>query len=80
MSNTDDGENVYCTVKQIASDPSLCFTAPMLRYYILHAHQNGLSTAIRRIGKKIIIRKDLFIDWIENQAARGSKKKNDKQL
>ena len=57
----------YCTVKQIASDPSFCFTVPMLRYYILHAHKNGLRSAVRRIGKKVEIRRDLFIEWIEKQ-------------
>lgn len=61
-------EHVYCTVRQLASDPSFCFTVPMLRYYILHAHKNGLAKAIRRIGKKVLIRKDLFVAWIEKQA------------
>ena len=60
-------DHTYCTVKQIASDPTFCFTVPMLRYYILHAHRNGLGPAIRRIGKKVLIRRDLFILWIEKQ-------------
>jgi hypothetical protein len=64
-------DQTYCTVKQIASDPSFCFTVPMLRYYILHAHKNGLATAIRRVGaKKVLIRRDLFIAWLEKQARR----------
>ena len=58
---------VYCTVKQIVSDPTFCFTMPMLRYYILHAHKNGLKSAIRRIGKKVLVRRDLLIAWIEKQ-------------
>lgn len=58
----------YCTLKQIADDPKFCFTIPMLRYYVLHAHKNGLTPALRRIGKKILIRRDLFIDWIEKQS------------
>ena len=58
----------YCTVKQIASDPSFCFTVPMLRYYILHAHKNGLAPALRRIGRKVLIRRDLFIEWLEEQS------------
>jgi len=61
-------DQIYCTVKQIASDQTFCFTVPMLRYYILHAHKNGLKPAIRRIGKKVLIRKDLFIAWLEKQA------------
>ena len=57
----------YMTVRQIANDSSFCFTVPMLRYYVLHTHKNGLMPALRRIGKKILIRRDLFIDWIEKE-------------
>ncbi len=63
-------DQTYCTVKQIASDPTFCFTVPMLRYYILHAHKNGLASALRRVGKKVLIRRDLFITWLEKQARR----------
>lgn len=55
----------YMTLKQIAEDRSFCFTIPMLRYYVLYAHKNGLDKAIRKIGRKILIRRDLFIDWLE---------------
>jgi hypothetical protein len=58
----------YCTVKQIVEDRLFCFTESMLRYYILHAHKNGLTKALRRIGRKVLIRKDLLIIWIEKQA------------
>ena len=56
----------YCTLKQIADDPTFCFTVPMLRYYVLHAHKNGLARAIRRLGRKVLIRRDLFIQWLES--------------
>lgn len=65
-------DETYCTIKQIANDSAFCFTVPMLRYYVLHAHKNGLSKALRRIGRKILIRRDLFIAWIE-QYAGGNK-------
>lgn len=67
MAEIKRGE-LYCTLNQIADDPTFCFTVPMLRYYILHAHKNGLARAVRRIGRKVLIRRDLFIEWIENQA------------
>lgn len=70
----NDYQNIqYITVKQAAADKSLCFTEAMLRYYLLHAHKNGLSKAIRRIGKKLVLRRDLLIQWIEDQAARSVK-------
>jgi hypothetical protein len=62
----------YKTVKEIAEDPSFCFTLPMLRYYVLHSHSNGLAFALRRIGRKILIRRDLFVEWIEKQSCRGA--------
>jgi hypothetical protein len=58
----------YCTVKQIADDHTFCFTVPMLRYYILHAHKNGLAPAIRRLGRKVLLRRDLFVKWLENHS------------
>lgn len=60
----------YCTIKQIANDPNFCFTVSMLRYYVLHAHRNGLSKAIRRVGRKVLIRRDQFIEWLEKQTRR----------
>jgi len=71
FSMTDDNTR-YCTVRQIADDPSFCFNLSMLRYYILHAHKNGLAKAIRRVGRKILIRRDLFIEWLEKQTNRHS--------
>lgn len=71
-SKQDENSNIdlqYMTVRQIADDPSFCFTMAMLRYYVLHAHSNGLSSAIRRIGRKILLRRDLFVEWIESQSS-----------
>lgn len=62
---------VYMTVRQIAQDQSFCFTEAMLRYYILHSHKNGLSSALRRIGnRKLLIRRDSFIEWLEKQSCK----------
>ena len=62
-----DDARIYVTVKQLANDPKLCFSVSMIRFYILNAHINGLSPAIRRVGRKVLIRKDLFLDWLEKQ-------------
>lgn len=63
-------EKLYRTVKELANDPQLCFTEPMIRYYILHAGTNGLAPAIRKIGRKIVLRRDLVISWLEKQVRR----------
>jgi hypothetical protein len=67
---TEESNRIYCTVKQIASDPAFCFSVSMLRYYILHAHKNNLNKALRRIGKKVLIRRDLFVEWLEKYGHR----------
>lgn len=67
MTETEES-HVYCTVQQIVEDPSFCFSESMIRYYILHAHRNGLRKALRKIGRKVVIRRDLFVTWIEEQA------------
>ena len=67
MMESRENNSLYQTVRQLAEDPAFCFTVPMLRYYVLHAHRNGLSKALRRVGRKVLIRRDLFIDWIEKQ-------------
>lgn len=64
---------IYCTVNQIADDPNFCFTVSMLRFYIFNADKNGLAPAIRRIGRKILLRRDLFIAWVESHASQGGK-------
>ena len=60
----------YVTVKQLSKDPNLCFTEAMLRYYLLNRQRNGLAKAVRKIGRKMVLRKDLFISWIEDQSKR----------
>ena len=65
-----DTKYEYATVKQLAADPNLCFSEAMIRYYLLNQHRNGLSKAVRRIGRKLFVRKDLFLDWIEQTERR----------
>ncbi len=67
MATQEKEEKIYCTVKTIASDPCFCFSVGMIRWYIMHAHKNGLNKCIRRVGRKVLIRRDLFIEWIEKQ-------------
>lgn len=60
----------YSSVEQIAENPKYPFSAPMLRHYLLHRHTNGLESAVRKIGKRLFIRVDLFDLWIESQGKR----------
>lgn len=57
----------YQSIKQIAEDQKYPFTLSMMRHYLLHRHSNGLGNAVRKIGKRIFVRMDLFDAWIEKQ-------------
>ncbi len=73
MLNKEDSREIYVTVKQLVSDPHFCFSEPALRYYILHSGSNGLKFAIRRLGRKILIRRDLFVNWLEEQGQKRAR-------
>ena len=65
--------------KEIIEDPNLPFTKGMISHYILNAETNGLKPCLRRVGKRVLFRYDLFLDWIDSQAfdkwnRKGSKK------
>lgn len=54
------------TVKQF-SQKHPAFSEASLRYHIFNEQQNGLSKAILRLGRKILIKEDAFFEWVENQ-------------
>ena len=58
----------YLSIKQIADDKHYPFTEGQLRHYLMHRHKNGLARAVRKIGKRLFLRIDLFNAWIEKQA------------
>ena len=61
----------YLTVKMMAvKHPA--FSEASLRYHIFHESKNGISKAIRRVGRKILINEAQFFDWLEGQAKGGA--------
>ncbi|MBS4052445.1 MAG: hypothetical protein KGZ69_14770 [Methylomonas sp.] len=65
---------VYCTVKQFC-DQNPAFTEGGVRALIYNEDNNGLaeSSAIVRIGRKVLIDQVKFFAWVEAQNKRGSK-------
>jgi hypothetical protein len=57
----------YVSLKQIADNPKYPFTMGQLRHYMMHRHKNCLDNAVRKIGKRLFLRTDLFDAWIEKQ-------------
>ncbi len=63
--------NEYVSIKDIAESDDYPFTMGQMRHFLMMRHKNGLQTAIRKIGKRLYLRRDLFDDWIESQSSRG---------
>ncbi len=61
----------YLSTKQVVDSGKYPFTLPMIRHYLLYRHVNGLDKAVRKIGKRLFLREDLFDAWIESQASKG---------
>lgn len=60
----------YLSIKQIAESNQYPFSNGQIRHYLTLRHKNGLDAAIRKIGKRLYLRKDLFEAWIESQASK----------
>lgn len=58
---------IYLTPQIIVESEKYSFNNTQLRYYLLNRFNNGLSVAVRKVGKRLLIRSDLFDQWIENQ-------------
>ncbi len=65
---TNQSAWTYLTVQQFTAKHT-AFNTGGLRSLIFNEHQNGLakSGAIVRIGRKVLVREDLFFSWVESQ-------------
>ncbi len=60
----------YTSPQQIVSSGKYPFTMGQMRHLLLYRHRNGLHEAVRKIGKRLVLRIDLFDEWIEGQASK----------
>lgn len=61
---------LYWSPKQIATSGKYPLSMGQVRHLLLFRHRNGLQKAVRKIGKRLMLRVDLFDQWIEKQASR----------
>lgn len=64
----------YLSTRQIVDSNRYPFSMGQIRHFLLNRHKNGLSKAVRHIGKRLYIRQDMFDEWIETQGNRGGQK------
>lgn len=63
--------NKYLSIKDIIEGDEYPFTIGQVRHFLMRRHKSGLQNAIRKIGKRLYLRQDLFEQWIESQATKG---------
>ena len=60
------------TVKNLPHKyPDANFTESSVRWLIFNSKENGFSSCIVRMGRKVLIDLDLFENWLDEQAAQG---------
>jgi hypothetical protein len=60
----DIQQTKFVSVKELSKIyPS--FSEASLRYWIFHSKQNGLSSCLRKLGKKVLINIGEFETWID---------------
>ena len=59
----------FLTVKQFA-EKHPAFSESSLRYHIFNEKKNGLSAALIRVGRKVLIKESVFFDWVESLQSR----------
>ena len=58
--------NCYLSPMDIVESNEFPFSLGQIRHYLQMRHRNGLDKAVRKIGKRLYLRKDLFEQWIES--------------
>lgn len=56
----------YWSPQQIVSSGKYPFTMGQIRHFLLYRHRNHLQSAVRKIGKRLVVRMDLFEQWVES--------------
>lgn len=56
----------YITIQQLAESNRHPFTMGQIRSWLNERSSNGLALCIRKIGKRLYIREDLFYKWVND--------------
>jgi len=58
--------HTYLSAKQIVDSEKYPFTTGQMRHYLMNRQKNGLLTSVRKIGKRLYVREDLFQIWVDS--------------
>ena len=62
----------YWSPQQIVGSNKYPLTEGQIRHFLLHRHKNGLAKVVRKVGKRLLLRIDLFDLWIESHSKGGN--------
>lgn len=57
----------FITMRQIADSEKYPFTWSAITKLIHRSKDNGLHDAVFRVGRKVLIREDLFDKWLQSR-------------
>lgn len=60
-------EYQYLSVDQVIESSKYPFSRGQIRFFLSNRDKNGLSNAVRKIGKRVYFRDDLLQQWVESQ-------------
>lgn len=63
---TDNPTKNFLTPNQLA-EKYPAFPIGGIRWNLFHAEKNGLAKCVRRIGRKVLIEENLFLNWVDAQ-------------
>lgn len=77
----------FLTIAQLAADPDCPFSESGLRWQIFQAKPressrgttpgNGLAPAIVRVGRKVLIDKTVFLDWLDSHRQQAAERRRE---
>ena len=57
------------TIKQLSAESGGSFSEGSLRWLVFNAQENGLNSALVRVGRRVLVDMDRFNEWLSNQRA-----------
>ncbi len=64
----------WISIRQASEMDAYPFSIGQIRHYLTKRHVNGLEKAVRKVGKRLYLRRDLFEQWIDAQSYAGGLK------
>jgi len=58
------------TIEGLASENPEVLNVPLLQWQLRHRSQNGLDSAVVKVGKRVLISKTRYQQWLSSRAGK----------